>query len=1193
MSGVSQRARVLDDLLHERVLVLDGAMGTMLQRAGLQPEDFGGAPFEGCHEQLTRTRPDAVRAVHDGYLRAGADIITTNTFGANRLVLAEYALAGDTAALNIAAAALARTAADEWPAADAPRLVAGAIGPTNRSISVTGGVTFTELVEVFYEQACALVEGGVDLLLLETCQDTRNTKAALLALDRLSSRVGPVPVMVSATIEASGTMLAGQSIEAFCASVAHAQIVSIGLNCAIGPEHMAPHLEALAARAPRPVSCHPNAGLPDAEGCYDQSPRVMAAHLGRFLDRGWLNIVGGCCGTTEAHIGAIAAAAAAARPRPRPAGGHRVSYAGVDLLDLADAPRPLLVGERANVVGSRAFNRLIANRQWDEAVDVALEQVRHGARIIDVCLQSADRNECDDIAAFYDRLTRVVRAPIMVDTTDVQALELALTYCQGKSLVNSANLEDGGQRLEQVCQVVRRHGAALVLGCIDNDAHQPQALSRERKLAVAERAYAVATAVHGLRGEDVIIDPLVFPAATGDPAYIGSAVETIEAIPLIKRALPGASTVLGISNVSFGLPAAARRVVDAVFLDHCARAGLDLAIANAATLVPVDAIADGERRLAENLLFNRPLADADDALLRDAASDWRQQPAEVRVALARRHIAAVTEHFRAPAAPPAPSAPALSIDERIARCIVDGTRTGLIDDLDSKRAAGMAPLDIINGPLMAGMNQVARLFKDNKLIVAEVLRSAEVMRAGVRHLEQFIAAADVKTRGTVLLATVRGDVHDIGKDLVKIILANNGYSVVDLGTRVAPGVLIEACRTHRPTAVGLSGLLVKSAHQMVATADALRDAGIAVPLLVGGAALSAQFTRTRIAPAYAGPVHYAADAMAGLELMNAVVALPVPCAAEEAVPQPPRGQAPPVPGAPAPEATDQETKPAAPRRRAAVTRQLSIPTAPYYDRRIDRPDIDDVWQYLNPFMLFNRHLGFKGDLRARLASNDPRARDLVDTVEQVKADARHVIAATALWQFFEAEADGDVLRLFEHGGTSPVHSFALERQRGGTEACLSDYVLDPVDGRRDHVVLFVATAGAGVRERSAACYAAGEFVKAHALQALALETAEGCAEWLHKRIRAEWGFPDPPSLSMQDLFTSRYRGKRYSFGYPACPDLENQRGLFTLLRPEEVGVTLTDGLMMDPEASVSGLVFHHPDCDYFAVESRDEREARA
>jgi 5-methyltetrahydrofolate--homocysteine methyltransferase len=688
------------------------------------------------------------------------------------------------------------------------------------------------------------------------------------------------------------------------------------------------------------------------------------------------------------------------------------------------------------------------------------------------------------------------------------------------------------------------------------------------------------TSKYGIRAEDIIIDPLVFPCATGDENYIGGAVETIEAIGLVKQALPFVKTVLGVSNVSFGLPPAAREVVNSVFLYYCTKAGLDLAIVNAEKLERFASIPEEQRRLAEHLLFNTPPADAGEESLRAAPEDWREQSAEQKAAINQFHIAAITEHFRAlgPRKEKARAAD-LPLDQRLARYIIEGAKDGLIDDLERKRAEGAAPLDIINGPLMNGMAEVGRLFNNNELIVAEVLQSAEAMKAAVTHLEQFMEKADTAARGRIVLATVKGDVHDIGKNLVEIILANNGYDVVNLGIKVPPEALIAAFHQHRPDAIGLSGLLVKSTQQMVTTASDLKTAGVRVPVLVGGAALSEKFTRTRIAPAYGEAVCYAKDAMTGLNLMNRIMN---PEEREGVLSAHTFAEAAPVAGS-------TETAPPVGTARSAKARtDLPIPAAPYLDRKVrSAPHLAEVWSYINPFMLYGRHLGYKGNFEKALAEREEKALELFHKVEEVKQDASQWMKVRAVWRFFEAERAGNAIRLFTPGAAEPVETIELGRQRRDNGLCLSDYVLDPEDGRRDHIAMFVVTAGEGVRQRSEEWKAKGEFFRSHAIQALAIETAEGCAEWLHRRIREDWGFPDPPTLTMRDRFTSKYRGKRYSFGYPACPNLDDQQIVWRLLAPEEIGVRLTEGMMMEPEASVSALVFHHPDCAYFTAEETE------
>lgn len=1181
-----ERQHLLYEQLEKRILVIDGAMGTMLQERHLTAEDFGGAALEGCNENLVLTRPDVIEDVHRAYFEAGADIVETNTFGSTPLVLAEYALEARHHDINVEAAHIARRAADAFATADRPRFVAGSMGPTTKAISVTGGVTFEELKENYYQQAKGLLEGGVDLLLLETCNDTRNVKAALLAIKRLKAELGlsKLPVMVSGTIEPTGTMLGGQTAESLWVSLADQDLLSIGLNCATGPEFMTDHLRTLHEHAHTCISCYPNAGLPDVEGNYLETPEKLAKALARFADNGWLNIVGGCCGTTPAHIRAIAEMASSRPPRGRKSPSHRAVFSGVDTVEAEDSNRPLLVGERTNVIGSRAFKRLIAEEKWDEATDIARRQVRTGAHIIDVCLQSSDRDELADIAPFYDQLIRKIKAPIMIDTTDAAAIERALTYCQGKSIINSVNLEDGEEKFERICPLAKAYGAALVVGTIDEDPVQAQAFTRERKLAVAQRSYGLLTEKYGIPPENIIFDPLVFPCATGDENYVGGAVETIEALRLIKQEIPIAKTVLGVSNISFGLPPAAREVVNSVFLYHCTKAGLDLAIVNTEKLERFASIPEEERKLAETLLYNTPPEGAEVAeevpgrgLMLGAPKDWREQSLEQRVAINQFRIAEIAAHFReAKSRTESKQLSELPLDERLANYVIEGSKEGLIEDLERKRAEGATPLEIINGPLMAGMTEVGRLFGANELIVAEVLQSAEVMKASVAHLEQYMEKADVVARARIMLATVKGDVHDIGKNLVEIIFSNNGYEVINLGIKVPPEVLIQEFRRTKPDAVGLSGLLVKSAQQMVATANDFRDAGIEAPLLVGGAALSERFTHSKIAVAYKAPTYYCRDAMSGLAMLNRITD---PATREEALATAIITEAPAEIVAPRSTVVNRSTE-----RSPKVRIDIPIPPVASYERQLRVvPDLHEVWGYINPYMLYGRHLGFKGHFEKLLAERDPKALELFHFVEELKQWASSFLKVRAVWRVMEAERDGNSIHLFERGTGSPVWTWHFARQGKEDGLCLSDFILPASNGRRDTMGLSVVTAGEGVRAHADEAKEAGDYLKAHALQALAIETAEAAAEWLHRRVREDWGIPDEPGLTMQQRFTSKYRGKRYSFGYPACQNLEDQRGIWTILRPEEIGVELTDGFMMDPEASVSAIIFHHPDCVYFSA----------
>ncbi len=1165
MNDRQSRVERLKQALSERVLVIDGAMGTAIQDRNLAAQDFGGHEHEGCNESLVLTRPELIEEIHEEYLLAGCDIVETNTFGATPLVLDEFGLSSKAHEINLQAARLARKAAEKHSTATQPRFVAGSIGPTTKAISVTGGVSFEALQETFYVQAKGLWEGGVDYFLLETCQDTRNIKAAFLAIDRLFGETGEkIPVAVSGTIEPMGTMLAGQSIEALYASLAHRDLLYIGLNCATGPEFMTDHIRSLAQLSHFRVACVPNAGLPDENGHYLETPEMLANVVSRFAEYHWVNVVGGCCGTHAGHIKALVELARKSAPRPIPE-PSRSLLSGVDYLEITDEMRPVIVGERTNVIGSKKFKTLICEEKFEEASEIARAQVKNGAQIIDVCLANPDRDEYSDMARFMEVAIKKVRVPFMIDSTDERVIELALSYCQGKAIINSINMEDGEDRFEKVLPLVKRFGAAVVVGTIDDDPTQGMGVTRERKLAIAERSHALLTQKYGIREEDIYWDPLVFPCATGDAQYVGSAVETIEGLRLIKARFPKCKTVLGISNVSFGLPAAGREVLNSVFLYHCVQAGLDLAIVNSEKLVRYASISEEERKLSEDLLYNRG-----------------EDP-----------VAAFAAHFRERKASSLPKQE-LPLMERLPRYIIEGSKDGLHADLD-EALKEMAPLDLINGPLMKGMDEVGRLFNDNKLIVAEVLQSAEAMKAAVAHLEPHMEKSETSSRGKILLATVKGDVHDIGKNLVEIILANNGFHVVNLGIKVPPEQLIQAVREHQPDVVGLSGLLVKSAQQMVVTADDFARAGISTPVLVGGAALSEGFVDRHIARAYVtGTVAYASDAMSGLELAKAIVdptrfdqlkkALDERRSQASSVSFGPRG--------PAPE--ESQT------RCSQIEIPSELPSPPDFERYVLRnTPIDQIWRYVNPLMLYGRHLGIKGGvvrklesmgqnpkLRAEIEATEPKAHKIWQVVQEVKDEYRgtEILHPSAVYRYFQARSRGNSLVLELEGRN--VACFDFPRQRKADGLCLSDYVVPESDGRADSIALFVVSVGKGVRELSEQLKNRGDYLKSHILQALALESAEAYAELLHAQLRKAWGFPDSPEMPMMERFQAKYRGKRYSFGYPACPKLDDQGILFDLLRPSDIGVQLTDGFMMDPEASVSAIVFHHPQATYFSVGSR-------
>ena len=1160
------RVQALRHALQERILVVDGGMGTAIQALDLTAEEFGGAQYEGCNEYLVVTRPDLIKGIHRGYLEAGADIIETDSFGSTPLVLAEYGLGDKAREISRAAAQIAREVADEFSTPEKPRFVAGSMGPTTKSIFVTGGITWDELAESYRVQAAGLIEGGVDLLLVETSQDTLNVKAAMEGIDRAIKETGvEAPVAIQGTVEAMGTLLGGQDVEAFYTSIAHRDLLWVGLNCATGPQFMTDHVRTLASLSRFPIACIPNAGLPDEDGRYNETPEMIARVLGRFAEAGWLNLAGGCCGTTAEHVERIAGAVRGAAPR-RGVESLETRVSGLETLLINQDTRPILVGERTNVLGSRRFKQLIAEGKLDEAAEIGRRQVRQGAHVLDVCLQDPDRDEVADMNAFLDQLTRKVKVPIALDSTDARVLEESLKKTPGKSIINSINLEDGEERFKTVVPLAKRFGAALVVGCIDDDKVQAQAITRRRKLEIALRSYKLLTEKYGVAPEDIIFDLLVFPVGTGDQNYIGSGVETIEGIRLVKEALPHCKTILGISNVSFGLPPAGREVLNAVMLYHCVQAGLDMAIVNTEGLERYPSLPEEDRRLSEDLIW------------------WRGDDP----------IAAFAAHFRErTGATPAQDRADLLLDERLARCIIDGTKEGLLEDL-ALALQDRQPLQIVNGPLMAGMDEVGRLFNDNRLIVAEVLQSAEAMKAAVSFLEPHMEKDESSVKGRVILATVKGDVHDIGKNLVDIILSNNGYQVINLGIKVPPQDLIAAYNEHKPGAIGLSGLLVKSAQMMVETAQDLTAAGIDCPVLVGGAALSNRFTRLRIAPAYGGIVLYAKDAMEGLAIANRLQdgaeREGLQAEIEELTREMRRAAE--AKAAPAP-------SPAPPRRSPSVRRIVPIPNPPNLRLHVLRDyDLDRIFAYINPMMLYVRHLGYRGRFGEALERREPKAAELREAVRRVEEVmlARPDIHADAVFKFFPAQSDGQWLLLYSSDGKKVRERFLFGRQRESEGLSLVDYVAERESGRMDYVGMFVTTVGTGVRELAEEWKAKGDYLAMHILQALALEGAEAFAELLHQQLRQAWGLGDPPEITMEELFKAHYQGRRYSFGYPACPRLEDQEQLFRLLEvTNKIGVQLTEGYMMDPESSVSALLFHHPDATYFNLSPADvadlEREA--
>ncbi|MDR0965580.1 MAG: homocysteine S-methyltransferase family protein [Myxococcales bacterium] len=1149
----STSTAALLSLFDQRVLLIDGAMGTCLQRLELTADDFGGSAREGCNEALLLTRPDLIAEIHARYFEAGADIVETNTFGATPLVLAEYGLAEQARKISHIGAQVARAAADRFSTTQRPRFVAGSMGPTTCALSIARTLGFEELVGHYTEQAIGLHEGGIDYFLVETCQDTLNLKAALVAIHRLFEQgFARIPIAVSATLEASGQMLAGQSAAALAHTLAPFDLLYVGLNCGAGVEGLAPHLSALALATKTRIGLMPNAGLPDETGGYAQSPESFAHAIEAICGQGALNLVGGCCGTSPEHIRALSNRLDRFTPHSahhRPSIPSRASFlTGIDVVEIDDTTRPIIAGERSNALGYKAFRELISANDFEAAADFARRQLSEGAHLLDVAVQQADRDEAHDMERLFACLAPRTRSPLMIDSTNAQAVARALEHCQGKAIVNSANLEAGEARFLEMARVAKQFGAALVVGLIDESG---MAIDVDRKLEIAARAIGLLEAI-GFDRADLYVDALVFPCASADPAYLGAARETTKAIAEIKRQFPGIRTALGISNVSFGLPVEARAIVAAHFFQSCAQAGLDLAIANPAR-IHLD-LSQGPAAIVEAATELLDIDRHDP----DGFQTWKQRIVDL-VALVREQSPATNKSAKI--------VESLTPEARITRCVAQGTKDWLIDALDAAIQQGAMPMALVNGPLMAGMDEVGQRFKAGERIVVEVLQSAEVMKAAMTHLESKLGADATSTRrGRLLLATVKGDVHDIGKNLVSMLFSSNGFEVIDLGIKVEDAAIVTAALEHQPDVIGLSGLLVKSALQMLDTARALDAAGVRCPLMVGGAALSQGFVDRRLQPAYAGSALYARDAMHGLTLAQKIVKTDdvearhaMPCANESLD-------------------TNIEVASRGPTRVlcSAIEALSELPTPPDFERHLVELKPDEICKWLNPTMLYGHHLGLRGDFLSRIDAMtetdlDDKARSVRREIEAVQRlfEARG-IRAKAVYRFVRAQRCGDKIRL--DSGELDFPRFEVS----SSDRCLADFV----STREDSIALFAVTAGQGVAALSEELCANGELLKSHLVQTLALAMAEAAAEWTHARIRSEWGLEPaiskPDATSRRAILAGNYRGGRFSPGYRACPDLKLQEPLFDLLEPSAIGISLTENWMMQPEASVSAFVFHHP-----------------
>ncbi|WIX99925.1 methionine synthase [Amycolatopsis mongoliensis] len=1172
------------DALRSRVLVADGAMGTALQAHDLSLDDFDG--LEGCNEILNVTRPDVVRSVHRGYLEAGADAVETNTFGANFANFAEYDITGRIFELAEAGARLARETADEFATPDRPRFVLGSAGPGTK-LPTLGHVPFGTLRDAYQEEVRGLLAGGVDAVIVETTQDILQTKASIIGAKRAMAAEGrSVPILASITVETTGTMLLGTEVGAALAALEPLGVDLIGLNCATGPAEMSEHLRQLAKHARVPLSVMPNAGLPELgpDGAvYPLGPEALVEALTGFVREFGVGLVGGCCGTTDEHIRQLAAAMADTAPvprRPRPEPGVSSLYQAVPFKQDASV---LMIGERTNANGSKAFRTAMLDGRWDDCVEIAREQTRDGAHLLDLCVDYVGRDGTADMAELAGRLATASTLPIMLDSTEVPVLRAGLQRLGGRCAVNSVNYEDGDgpdSRFTQVMELVSEYGAAVVALTIDEEG---QARTARKKADIASRLIKDITGKWGLRTSDVIVDALTFTIAAGQEESRRDGIETIEAIREIKRRHPEVQTTLGLSNISFGLNPAARQVLNSVFLHECVQAGLDTAIVHASKILPMARIPDDQRAVALDLVYDRRREGYD--------------PLQELMALFEGVSAASSKASRAE------ELAALPLFERLERRIVDGERNGLTDDLDAALAHRPA-LEIINDTLLSGMKTVGELFGSGQMQLPFVLQSAEVMKAAVAHLEPHMEKEDDAGKGRIVLATVRGDVHDIGKNLVDIILSNNGYEVVNLGIKQPITTILDAADEQGADAIGMSGLLVKSTVIMKENLQEMNSRGVSArwPVLLGGAALTRSYVENDLSELYLGDVRYARDAFEGLRLMDAIMAAKrgesplVDTDAEKKRQERKERRERSLRIAEARKArkAEEEALEGPPPARSDVATDVPLPTPPFWGSRVVKGvALADYAAMLDERATFMGQWGLKGARGGAGPTYDelvesegrPRLRYWLD---RLTADG--VLAhAAVVYGYFPCVAEGDdLVVLTEPEPDAPERlRFTFPRQRRDRRLCLADFYRPREAGEVDVVPFTVVTMGQPIADYANELFAADAYRDYLEVHGLGVQLTEALAEYWHCRIRGELTFPGGVAVAsedpddVEDFFKLGYRGARFSLGYGACPDLEDRAKIVALLEPGRIGVKLSEEYQLHPEQSTDAIVCHHPEAKYF------------
>jgi 5-methyltetrahydrofolate--homocysteine methyltransferase len=1149
------------ETVRERVVIYDGAMGTQIQERNPSVDDFWGN--EGCNEILVLSRPDIIKDIHATYFKAGADVVETNTFGATSIVLGEYGLQDKVHEINKVAAAIAREVANDFSTADRPRFVAGSIGPTTKLPSL-GHIGYDAMWQTYVDQVLGLIEGGADILLIETCQDILQGKIALAAaFDAMKTAGKRLAVQMQVTLLETGTMLLGTEIGAAETALEPFDCEIIGLNCSTGPKEMNDTVRYLSHNAPKEISVLPNAGLPENVGGvahYRLTPPELAEYQKKFITEYGVRIIGGCCGTTPVHIKMLADTCANLEPAKRETTVTAAASSAYSMVPLDLDPKPLIVAEEMNTTTRvEAFKNMVRNGKYDDILALAKKLVSEGSHMLDICCAIVGEDEKGYITSILEKVATRVPAPILVDSTEADVIEEALKRIPGKAIINSINLEDGEKRTSKVLPMAKRYGAAVIALTIDEDG---MALTAEKKTAVAKRIYKLATEKYGIRPVDLIFDALTLPISTGQDDYRSAGIETLNAIRQIKQELPEVKTILGVSNISFGLNTYARRVLNSVFMKEAVDHGLDMAIVNYAKIYPLYKIPEIEVELAKKLIYH------------DKSGG---DPLQVYM----RHFTGLDKQPEADVAP----VESLSVEDKLKRCIINGEKAlgegasrqsleQILDDALTK----YTPLDIINTVLLDGMKTVGELFGARKMQLPSVLDSAGVMKQAVAYLEPKMEKTDGNQKGTLVLATVKGDVHDIGKNLVDIILSNNGYKVVNLGIKQPSDVIIAAAQKHNAHAIGLSGLLVKSTLEMKYVIQDLQAQKLEFPVICGGAALTRKYVEDDLRREYSNSVFYADDAFAGLHLMDDLTS---PNGAREkrllegrTIKEFPKATA--ASGGQGSSSTE---------RSAVVQPAPNIPVPPFYGVRVRKDfDLNELFQYINHTALF------KNQWQLKTASQTDYARLVEEKYFPVLLELQKEVLEKnwfepkVVYGYFACQTEGNDVVLYDAPGGNAVQRFMFPRQHEGRKLSIADFFLPKESGQFDVIALSVVTVGARASEVTKELFDANEFTRYLYVHGLSVETAEALAELFHKNMRAELGIDGDDGPRTNDLFHQKYRGSRYSFGYPACPNLEDQTKLFALLKPEEtIGVRLTTGWHMEPEQSTSAIVVHHPQAKYFVV----------